>query len=69
VFRHYVFGKVKTRDISIANAIAFACRAGSAWYYVLSSQNIWSARGFEVIGLSVFLGHLQFIPSLPSYPF
>jgi hypothetical protein len=69
MLRHYVFSKVKMRDISIVNAIAFARRAGSAWYYVLCSQNIWPARGFEVIGLFFVIGHLQFIPSIPIYPF
>jgi hypothetical protein len=68
MLRHYVFGKVKTRDISIANAIALARRAGSAGYYVLSSQNIRPARGFEVIGLFFVIGHSLPILSLPIYP-
>jgi hypothetical protein len=58
MLRHYVFGKVKTRDISIANGIALVRnRVGSAGYFVLGSQNIRPARGFEVIGLFFVIGH------------
>ena len=67
LLRHYVFGKVKTRDISIANAIAFARWTGSSGYYVLCPQNIGPAGRFIFVGLSVFLGHLSIYPVLLIY--
>jgi hypothetical protein len=66
LLRHYVFGKVKTRDISIATALAFARRTGSSGYYVLCSQNR-SAGRLIFVSLSFFIGHLSNFLSLPLY--
>jgi hypothetical protein len=66
MFCHYIFGKVKTRDISIANALAFARWTGNSGYYVLSSQNRPAGR-LIFVSLSFFLGHLSISLSLLLY--
>jgi hypothetical protein len=67
LLRHYIFGKVKTRDISIANALAFARWTGGSGDYVLCSQNR-PAGHFIFVSLYFFIGHLSISLSLLLYP-
>ena len=56
LLRHYIFRQIKSRDINVTNALAFAHWTGNSGYYVLSSQNRPAGR-FVFVSLYFFLGH------------